>query len=44
VPWYQISHFQRILRWVRSRPPRVHTLIQVRAALAAEAGEPFRRA
>lgn len=32
VPWYQISHFQRILRWIRSRPLRVHTLIQVRAA------------
>jgi len=32
VPWYQISHFRRILRWIRSRPPRVHTLIQVRAA------------
>jgi hypothetical protein len=34
VPWYGISHAARILRWVFSRPPRVQTLLSVRAALA----------
>jgi Uncharacterised nucleotidyltransferase len=34
VPWYGISHGARILRWVLSRPPRVQTLLSVRAALA----------
>lgn len=34
VPWYGISHAARILRWVFSRPPRVQTLLPVRAALA----------
>jgi len=34
VPWYGISHGARILRWVFSRPPRVQTLLSVRAALA----------
>jgi hypothetical protein len=36
VPWYGLSHSARILRWVFSRPPRVQTLISVRAALAPE--------
>jgi hypothetical protein len=36
VPWYGISHGARILRWVFSRPPRVQTLLSVRAALAQE--------
>jgi hypothetical protein len=34
VPWYGISHGARILRWVFSKPPRVQTLLSVRAALA----------
>jgi hypothetical protein len=33
VPWYGISHRARILRWVFARPPRVQTLLSVRAAL-----------
>ena len=36
VPWYGISHGARILRWAFSRPPRVQTLLSVRAALAHE--------
>jgi Uncharacterised nucleotidyltransferase len=36
VPWYGISQGARILRWVFSRPPRVQTLLSVRAALALE--------
>ena len=36
VAWYGISHGARILRWVFSRPPRVQTLLSVRAALAHE--------
>ena len=36
VPWYGISHAARIVRWVISRPPRVQTLLSVRAALAQE--------
>jgi hypothetical protein len=34
VRWYGASHGERILRWVFSRPPRVQTLVSVRAALA----------
>jgi hypothetical protein len=34
VPWYQQSHARRILRWIVSRPPRVQTLLSVRAALS----------
>jgi hypothetical protein len=34
IPWYGISHGARILRWVFTRPPRVQTLLPVRAALA----------
>jgi hypothetical protein len=36
VPWYGVSHGNRILRWLFSRPPRVQTLLSVRAALAQE--------
>ena len=31
--WYGASHFERILRWAFSRPPRVQTMVSVRAAL-----------
>lgn len=34
VPWYGISQRARILRWLTSKPPRVQTLVAVRAALA----------
>lgn len=34
IPWYGISHGARILWWVFFRPPRVQTLLSVRAALA----------
>jgi hypothetical protein len=37
VPWYRISHPARILRWIFSRPPRVQTLLSVRAALGQDA-------
>jgi len=33
VSWYGISHGARIMRWVFSKPPRVQTLLSVRAAL-----------
>jgi Uncharacterised nucleotidyltransferase len=33
VPWYQLSHGRRILRWLSSRPPRVQTILSVTAAL-----------
>lgn len=33
VPWYGIPHASRILRWLFSRPPRVQTILSVRAAL-----------
>lgn len=33
VPWYGISHGARILRWIFTRPPRVQTLLAVRAVL-----------
>lgn len=36
VPWYGISHGARILRWVFTQPPRVQTLLSVRAALAQD--------
>jgi hypothetical protein len=36
VPWYGISHGARVLRWIFSRPPRVQTILPVRAALAQE--------
>lgn len=34
IPWYGISQRARILRWLVSRPPRVQTLVAVRAALS----------
>jgi hypothetical protein len=36
VPWYGIPHGVRILRWIFSSPPRVQTLLSVRAALAQD--------
>lgn len=36
VPWYGIPHRARILRWMFSRPPRVQTMLCVRAALTQE--------
>ena len=33
LPWYRVSHGSRILRWLVSRPPRVQTMLSVRAAL-----------
>jgi hypothetical protein len=35
IPWYGIPHAARILRWIFLRPPRVQTLLSVRAALAS---------
>jgi hypothetical protein len=37
VRWYNLPHRARILRWVFSRPPRVQTLLSVRAALGRHA-------
>jgi Uncharacterised nucleotidyltransferase len=34
IPWYGISQRSRILRWLFSKPPRVQTLVAVRAALS----------
>lgn len=31
-PWYGISHPRRIARWILSRPPRVQTMMSLRAA------------
>lgn len=36
IPWYDLSHGRRILRWVFSRPPRVQTMLSVRSALGHE--------
>ena len=36
VPWYGISHGKRILRWLFARPPRVQTMLSLRAALGYE--------
>jgi hypothetical protein len=33
LPWYQVSQGKRMLRWLVSRPPRVQTIVSVRAAL-----------
>jgi len=35
VPWYQLAHGRRIVRWLFSRPPRVQTILSVTAALKA---------
>jgi hypothetical protein len=32
VPWYGISQFARVLRWLFLKPPRVQTILSVRAA------------
>jgi hypothetical protein len=40
VPWYGISHGARMVRWVFGRPPRVQTLLSVRAALDQCMDEP----
>jgi hypothetical protein len=40
IPWYGISHRARIVRWVISRPPRVQTMLSVRAALDQCRDEP----
>jgi hypothetical protein len=39
VPWYGEKHVARMIRWVFSRPPRVQTLVSVRAAFADDAGD-----
>jgi hypothetical protein len=33
VPWYQVSHGERIVRWLLSRPPRVQTMMALTASL-----------
>ena len=33
VRWYGLGHGRRILRWLFSRPPRVQTIVSLRAAL-----------
>jgi hypothetical protein len=38
VPWYQLSHGKRIVRWLLSRPPRVQTLTSVIATLTDARG------
>jgi putative nucleotidyltransferase-like protein len=38
VPWYGRSHANRILRWVFTSPPRVQTMLSVRAALGVGQG------
>jgi hypothetical protein len=38
VPWFGIGRPQRILRWVVSRPPRVQTMMSLRAALSVSGG------
>jgi hypothetical protein len=37
VPWYGVSQGSRIVRWLFSRPPRVQTIVSVRAALESVA-------
>lgn len=34
VAWYGMSHRKRILRWIFARPPRVQTMLSVRAVLS----------
>lgn len=34
IPWYQLSHRSRILRWLFTRPPRVQAMNTVMASLA----------
>jgi hypothetical protein len=33
IPWYGLSHRKRLVRWLVARPPRVQTMVSVRAAL-----------
>ena len=40
IPWYGISQAARIFRWAFSHPPRVQTMLAVRAALAAHDESP----
>lgn len=35
VPWYDLSHTSRILRWLFSQPPRVQTIYPVQLALGS---------
>ncbi|HEU5134681.1 MAG TPA: nucleotidyltransferase family protein [Steroidobacteraceae bacterium] len=35
ISWYGIPHLHRLLRWTFARPPRVQTMMSLRAALAA---------
>ena len=37
VRWYGASHFERVLRWLFTRPPRVQTITAVSAALQESA-------
>jgi hypothetical protein len=37
--WYGVTHGERILRWLISRPPRVQTMVSVRAAFEAASAE-----
>jgi hypothetical protein len=41
IPWYNISQAARIWRWAFSRPPRVQTLLSVRAALSGQNDRPL---
>jgi hypothetical protein len=41
VPWYGISQAARILRWIFTKPPRVQTLLSVRAALTQSPSNRF---
>jgi len=38
VPWYGRSHASRILRWLFTHPPRVQTMVSVRAAMGIGQG------
>ncbi|HLA70050.1 MAG TPA: nucleotidyltransferase family protein [Steroidobacteraceae bacterium] len=37
LPWYGISHTERVVRWLFTRPPRVQTISAIAAAVQAEA-------
>jgi Uncharacterised nucleotidyltransferase len=41
IPWYGISHGARIVRWVFSRPPRVQSMLAIRAALEQDWNDPL---
>lgn len=40
VPWYDRPHASRIVRWLFTSPPRVQTMVSVRAALESRDTEP----